>query len=45
MTPSASTVTYTKNANFRSRPYGRPFVPVDTDSIIHKMLVLLVLQY
>jgi len=41
MTPTMSTVTYTKNANFRSRP----FVPVDTDSVIHKLLVLLVLQY
>ena len=45
MTPTMSTVAYTKNANFRSRPYGRPFVPVDTNSVIHKLLVLLVLQY
>ena len=45
MTPRVSTVTYTKNSYFRSRPYGRPFVPVDTDSVIHKLLVLLVLQY
>ena len=44
-TPRVSTVTYTKNSYFRSRPYGRPFVPVDTDSVIHKLLVLLVLQY
>ena len=45
MTPRVSTVTYTKNSYFRSRPYGRPFVPVDTDSVIHKLLVLLVQQY
>ena len=45
MTPGVSTDTYTKNSYFRSRPYGRPFVPVDTDSVIHKLLVLLVLQY
>jgi len=45
MTPGVSSVTYTKNSYFRSRPYGRPFVPVDTDSVIHKLLVLLVLQY
>ena len=45
MTPTMSTVTYTKNSYFRSRPYGRPFVPVDTNSVIHKLLVLLVLQY
>ena len=42
MTPWVSTVTYTKNSYFRSRPYGRPFVPVDTNSVIHKLLVLLV---
>ena len=45
MTPRVSSVTYTKNSYFRSRPYGRPFVPVDTDSVIHTLLVLLVLQY
>ena len=45
MTHKVSTVTYTKNSYFRSRPYGRPFVPVDTNSVIHKLLVLLVLQY
>ena len=46
MTPRVSTVTYTKNSYFRSRPYGRPFAPVDTDySVIHKLLVLFVLQY
>ena len=45
MTPTMSKVAYTKKANFRCGPYGRPFVPVDTDSVIHKLLVLLVLQY
>ena len=39
MTPRVSTVTYIKNSYFRSRPYGRSFVPVDTNSVIHKLLV------
>ena len=30
---------------FNGRLYGRPFVPVDTDSVIHKLFVLLVLQF
>ena len=37
MTLRVSRVTYTKNRYFRSRPYGRAFVPVDTDSVIHKL--------
>ena len=45
MIPTMSAVTYAKNANFMSSPYSRPFVPVDTDSVIHKLFVLLVLQY
>ena len=45
MTPKMSTVTYTKNSYFRSKPYGRPFVPGDTDSVIYKLFVLLGLQY
>ena len=47
MTPKVSTVTYTntKNSYFRNKPYGRSFVPVDTNAVIHKLLVLLVLQY
>ena len=37
MIPGMSTVTYTKNSYFRSRPYGITFVPVDTVSVIHKL--------
>ncbi len=37
MTPPVSTVTCTKNSNFRRRAYGRPFAPVDMNSLIHKL--------
>ena len=29
----------------RIRPYGKPFAPDDTNSVIHELLVLIVLQY
>ena len=40
-----STYTYTKNSYFRVDQTVDHFVPVDTDSVIHKLRVELVYNY
>ena len=45
MLPKLSTVTYTKNSYFRVDQTVDHFVPVDTDSGIHKLRVELVFNY
>ena len=40
-----STYTYTKNSYFRVDQTVDHFVPVDTDSVIHKLKVELVFNY